>query len=1495
MAESVTISRKEPALKSMNYAFLREQGIQHIQRLAGKLWTNFNHSDPGLTILEVLSYAITDLGYRSSYEIKDLIAADPSDPAAAQIRNFFTACEILPNAPVTIKDYRKLMMDVDVHDPSTPGAEFVGVKNAWIDCSEDAEKKLYVWRKKSKLDYEADPANTETIDLEVLYNVLLEFEACEEFGDLNENTIEGIATLYAPAGSGTLSSELIGTKVIVEVQFPRWDDKVDWNDTDEIRKNTRSVYISFPEMPYGYKVEDYLLEEDTNYVRVGMTYPPGPDPTPSVEAVINDFIYNSTTGMVEKYQRKVKKILQIIEKVKATLMANRNLCEDFFRIRSLKVEEVAVCGDIELTNEANVENVLAEIYHSVEKYLSPTVYFYDLEEMFDKGKRSEDIFEGPKLSHGFIDDDELENAERRDSVHVSDLINIIMDIPGVLAVKNLQVANIPSDKSDKIREVVVKWCLQLAVDKGYVPRLTTERSSFTFYKNQLPYKAEVSKVESLLAQLKSSDRQQKIHSADLTLDIAVPEGEYKAAGDYTSIQDEFPLVYGIGYEGLPTTATDLRKAQAKQLKGFLMFFDQLLVNYLSQLENVRELFAMNAEKDQTGEYIINRSYFTKNLINIVPDAAALYVDQFYHQEQLDLAAERKELFESRRNKFLDHLMARFSEQFTDYVMLSYTLTGAKTPEELIEDKLAFLNAYPAISAGRDKGFNYKDPCSLWNIDNVSGLEKRVSLLAGFDARTADHLVFTSRVNIYQATQGFVFEIIDIDSTAQTVLLESAKSYATIEEAKLAVEDMLSDAVVNERYKVIDSTGRVADDYNFTPTAPFEVAVICDGEAIAKVPGSYSTKEDALAAISHILDETMPVVEAEFYGNAESNRNNRSCTMENYFLFDNVTTSIIPNISSTYTISYTLFDEPFDFSSGNKQLLTGSYTANGAVNSSAQQLEDKANAMVHDVMFGVLKMAIDIDNYAYRTTMSGSQVFDITDRCGNIFATSVEENFNEDIRLALQSSLIVKGSTYNDNTLALPAYSVLNTYTLDRDVVIEVAENIPSLLPDGYVELNESYTVASVNQLGRTFTIASNVSRKLFPGELLTISGAGLNNGTYTVKRVKWDGTSTSISVVERIDDPASTGTLAYTKKLRIVGVDNGTNGNYFTIRPLADEGAANEMMNDIRERFFSNEGFHLVEHILLRPKTNEDVYLPLKAANGLELPDTNTLSLGSMEYTVIAPIVSVTTNKVILAGNVASQFYTGKEVTVVNSNFGSNDGVYLVASATYIGPDTEVRLQKNLPDQSSPYGELRYRKSTAISSIEDYNTILVSDPAASIYSSDPVIISGATDIANNGKFMATVDTNDEIRLTHRLTSIKDALLPIDMKADCVECRITNPYSFIASIVLPYWQGRFTNMDFRRFLERTMRLECPAHIALNICWVNCLQMEEFEEKYKRWMVENSKCNKDLLALSIALGELIDILVRLRSVYPPGNLHDCGTDPKLKNSIILNNSVIGNCNN
>jgi uncharacterized protein len=58
---------------AMDYAFLRQEGIHQLERMAGQRWTDFNTHDPGITILEQVCYALTDLAHRIDYPLPDLL------------------------------------------------------------------------------------------------------------------------------------------------------------------------------------------------------------------------------------------------------------------------------------------------------------------------------------------------------------------------------------------------------------------------------------------------------------------------------------------------------------------------------------------------------------------------------------------------------------------------------------------------------------------------------------------------------------------------------------------------------------------------------------------------------------------------------------------------------------------------------------------------------------------------------------------------------------------------------------------------------------------------------------------------------------------------------------------------------------------------------------------------------------------------------------------------------------------------------------------------------------------------------------------------------------------------------------------------------------------------------------------------------------------------------------------------------------------------------
>ncbi|MBI3509746.1 MAG: hypothetical protein HY064_03715 [Bacteroidetes bacterium] len=1517
MAESLTISQLPPPFKSMQYDLLRAEGLKHIQELSGKVWTDDNFHDPGITILEVLAYAITDLGYRTNYNIKDILTTDPNVPE--DIKNFFQAKEIMPNYPVTFNDYRKLMIDVEIPVTNPPFCDFLGVQNAWIEKSKDNEIPFYVDTLNRTLTYTQPDPSVNRSQPKVLYDVLLEFSSCESLGDLNANTLDSTLKLHLlsslPPNVNQLDPNLNGVKIKFEIEFPSWDAPgIDWTSVASIKANMRGITMDFIGLPEQYTVDSYGLTPNGDaWVNLVFNFIFPVDDT-AINYELNQLIYNlvvpdpNIIPLITTYQEKVAKINEVVAAVHKRLMANRNLGEDFFRYKAIKIDEIALCAEIDVENNAEVEFVQAEVFHAVEKFLDPAVTFYSLTEMYDKGYTTDQIFEGPLLQHGFIDDKELKLAERRKTIHVSDLINIIMDIPGVIAIKSIQIAGIPLDNITNIPVETVRWCLEVPLEENYVPRLSVDRSKLLFFKDQLPYRANAVKAQEFLDQLEASDRRQKIENPDD--DIHLTPGEYKDIQNYYSIQEEFPLVYGIGSPGLPSTATVQRFAQAKQLKGFLLFYDQLLADFLSQLFHVKDLFSMNDALDTNGDPVINKTYFSQSLVNIIPDALPLYMDPVNDAAIVQAFAENRDTFLQRRNRFLDHLMARFAESFNDYAMVVYKIDGPKAPDDLIADKLAFLNNYPLISSARDTGFNYKSPCNIWSIDNISGLERRVSFLCGVDKPQPSILAFGVNFDIRVAANPDEFYFVVLDSSLPRDLVFSPGAIATgfesTDAAKGALELLIIAGLTPEHFVMFNVNNDVITDPMNPGPSPYHFEIICEGNVLGINAQSYPMPAD-FAQMQTDIASAIQIIYNEFFDNPESNRYNLECFMDKYITTSGPFFPMPPaGCPAIYTYDFTLKD-------GNT--ITATTLLTGTIKGLEVELDPPVPVAIQAaenkerLLMDMLRDGSDFNNYRYAfDPMDPSkEIFTVVDRCGDVVASSFEDDFNQHIQgLMLAISLLpptdnvfqVVASSGNDNPYT--AYSISVDLVNPQRLIFTPNETIMSPIGDGFIRFDIDDRpsmsgliphVIDANTGDNYFKVDKSLSRIVFPGQKVTISG-GPDVGDFVVVKVVPDGTSNSLVYVKEKIPSTTPGyvVMKYSKLVPIVAVNITGSNNKFYIKPGADEVAAKYMADWIRLKFFNHEGMHVVENILLRPKFNElGPPMTISAANNNQLQNVNPLGKATFLKQFAVTALSQPNKTFTFAGNYAGDVQPLQSMRIVGST--ANDGTYTIRSAVDSGTDTIITIYESIPGATAN-GNLQYSKTYVIQSESGGDTITITDPFFVTPANNAVIITDSLEDINNGRFHVSNAVSGSITFDRRVAVISDDFLPIELHNDCIFCRFDDPYSFIISVILPAWQGRFFNQDFRRFFERTLRLECPAHLVMNVCWIDCKQMGEFEHKYKKWLLQNAKDTIDKLELSRALNELIEVLKQLRTVYPTGILHDCNADTGPENAIILNNTVLGN---
>lgn len=867
--DNLKVIQKDPGLTNdQNYAFLRSAGLSYIEGLGSKLWTDYNEHDPGITILEALCFAITELGYRTGLPMQDLLTGPDGKISSSQ--PLYTAKNILTQSPLNIDDYRKLLIDI------------VGVHNAWLLIDDSYTIKTPVDDSGESLVFaDCMAVNTTAppvINLSGLFNVLLDLENDQQFGDLNNGELSVLNPANANFQSGLVSLTVI---------FKPWNDP--------------SVVILLTINPINVtNASGVFLSADNNIITISFSYvidattydaqitaivdvDQQPAGRSVVQSDLKDFFSPEFTSQVlNLYLLKIQQSKKIVQTAIRALQENRNLCEDFVSVTTIKDEEIAICCDIDIAPSADMEAIQAQVFFAIEEYFDPSVNFYLLSEMQAKGYTTDEIFEGPVLTHGFIDTDELEQTQLRDEIYASDIISLIMDIDGVLAARNFMMTKYGDDDKPDPNAKGKSWCMPISA--GCKPVFSETKSKILFYKNQFPYLPSLPEVRDTLRSLRAVKARNKLTGH--TDDLAIPPGTYSPLDDYSSIAYLLPQTYGVGPAGLPATADDTRKGQAKQLQAYILLYDQLLADYCSQLKNARELFSTD---NITHSY---NAQFLDDMKDVLPvykqDKSGHTIKDLVMNKQNSVAAlnpwqklyESNELFLDRRNRFQDHLMSRFGESFNEYVlMMNYVdevtqQVKSIDPATLIKNKTEFLKDYPVMSYQRGRAFNYFpqyhfppnpdftiDTTKFWDTDNVSGLERKLSRLGGLDTYLRKFLYCIGSVVINQtsdtpAKYQFVYTYKNGDSltsvTAYNADIDAMNIIPLFIDMMLAGKFSIKQTGANYNVYVLDKTGaNLAISNNFTSA---DAASAARSQFIADFNNDFNDQCDVrgLHLIEHIL-------------------------------------------------------------------------------------------------------------------------------------------------------------------------------------------------------------------------------------------------------------------------------------------------------------------------------------------------------------------------------------------------------------------------------------------------------------------------------------------------------------------------------------------------------------------------------------------------------------------------------------------------------------------
>ncbi|SHM56818.1 hypothetical protein SAMN05444266_10932 [Chitinophaga jiangningensis] len=744
MDAPVSLIKANPLQPAEDYVNLRRQGIKHIEELSSDIWTDYNFSDPGITILEAVCYAITDLAYRNGFDMADLLAPEQlSDDTWKNI--FYTAREILHNAPLTIDDYRKFIIDVK------------GVRNAWIEPAKEYEVPVWVDYNAVSLEDHDCGCSEDGSGAKLCYGKLGTIQQSND--QIKENRKKAAAALNernAAIMKDSQAQEELITKNTALLQNPDIDPYTKATLEAEIEKARTKIEKNKGVMG--------LIKTALEFLYVDK--PVVPPKIVELEGLYKVMIAYEEDVLAEDQREEVRQ--QVIDR----LLKNRNLCEDFLSVDAVEYEDVGVHAAIELEEAADPDQVVADLFFTIYKYFTPSVPFYTIEQMQAKGYLIDEIFEGPALEHGFIDNKDLEKTSLYRDIRLSDIVNEVADIKGIKAINYL---HIPADESNNgdARQYFNEWVTLLGAERK-IARIKTALSVVVCCKQREMFTYNLGKesdrnparMNKLFEDRKKLERAYKLQGQQV--DFKVPVGEYMNLEDYYPITYSLPMYYGVSDRaGLPSDADQQRQVQALQLRGYLLFFEQLLKEHLVQLNHLRDLYSFDDEIPHTYfTGVVNEleklSELLMNPKNLPADQPDAIVADFANV--LQEITESKETFLERRNIFLNHLLARFAEDMSEYETINGWIAPENLAERMMHDKSRVLKnkEYIKISSNRGKGYNYTKQ-EIWDTRNVSGAERRVGRLLGFNkisrrSLTPESLVVEASMIVDEKTKLQTWEV-----------------------------------------------------------------------------------------------------------------------------------------------------------------------------------------------------------------------------------------------------------------------------------------------------------------------------------------------------------------------------------------------------------------------------------------------------------------------------------------------------------------------------------------------------------------------------------------------------------------------------------------------------------------------------------------------------------------------------------------------------------------
>lgn len=551
---------------------------------------------------------------------------------------------------------------------------------------------------------------------------------------------------------------------------------------------------------------------------------------------------------------------ELVERVKKTYAEVRNLSQDLGSVSIRNPIELAFDLELAIDGDKDIkgEEIIARILLMLEQELSKAARFSTFEQaMTQHDNQVDKVFEGPALQHGFLNNDAM--LPSLTDLSVTKLIPVLLKMPGMESIQRFRfraVGPLPGmdPKWTHSQQFSSDFRLMLAPITRHTIVLTMQQRTVAWSPIQ---------VQLEMKRLRVQERSPKLLAANRN--ISIPLGKSRDLLQYVPIQQDFPQIYGLPPQGLPPGASKERIAQKKQFQAYLMFFDQIMADYLAQLAHLGQLFSWSPA--------IQRTYFFQGLEQtfsgieelLVPglDSHPSRVEKVQKQEKKIIFAhyhkrlaqlrEEPATFVERRNQFLDHLLARFGRELDVYVS---SIVSADLPPSTETDILSYkigikqkvLESYVGLSAQRGKG-PVMEPVDGPFGQKFSGLRKWVEVLLGMKEETLETFRFNDRffLDHYHPENGEQNQVSEF-----RILREGGKDVNVMELMRIGTKRANYRIMYNNSPYLKEESSLIEDLTEYNISIYQEPGTEQPSSSVYRVEPVFKTAEEALNGIESVL-------------------------------------------------------------------------------------------------------------------------------------------------------------------------------------------------------------------------------------------------------------------------------------------------------------------------------------------------------------------------------------------------------------------------------------------------------------------------------------------------------------------------------------------------------------------------------------------------------------------------------------------------------------------